>query len=148
MNKVKVSFRDLQPIISETISRGDSFTFTAFGNSMKPTIRGGMDRVTLSPIDAPIKKNDILFYQRDNGDFILHRAIRVSENQILFCGDNQYGIESITNPNAILAKLTCIERDGKAIKPDSFFQRLYVTLLPMKRAYLRFRSKIINRFKI
>jgi len=83
----KVSFEALFPIIKEELDRGESFAFTAFGNSMHPTIQGGIHRVTLSPIKDELKKGDILFYRRKNGVFVLHRLCKIeADGTLTFCG--------------------------------------------------------------
>ena len=147
MNKSRqfVSFAELFPIISETLSAGNSFTFTAFGSSMLPTIIGGKDQVTLSPLSTKIKKNDILFYRRENDVFVLHRVVRRPKNgKIAFCGDNQYQIEYI-HESQIIAKLTKISRNKKEISITSYSNKVRCFFLPWRRFYLHAKAFLRNR---
>lgn len=49
------------------------------GISMLPLLRQGRDSVALRRVDSPIRRNDILFYRRPDGSFVLHRVKAVTE---------------------------------------------------------------------
>jgi phage repressor protein C with HTH and peptisase S24 domain len=52
-----------------------SFVLTATGSSMEPFLKGGRDRVTLVPPGArPVRRGDVVLFQRDCGAFVLHRV--------------------------------------------------------------------------
>ena len=139
----RVNFEELFPIIEETIKSGNQFTFCAFGISMLPFIRNGKDIVTLGPIKSELKKNDIIFYRRANGQFVLHRIInKASDESFDLCGDNQYYIEKGICTKQIIAKLDCLERNGKQIDLSSFKVRLWCFLLPLRRFLLHVKSAI------
>jgi len=142
-NRCDTTFLELMPLLSESISLGKSVTFTANGQSMHPYIRGGKHRVTISPITDPIQKNDVVFYQRKNGVFVLHRVIRVhSDGSLTFCGDRQFSLEEGIEPSQCIAKLTAVERNGKSHSPRSFFSRCWCFFLPVLRFTYRIGSKI------
>ena len=137
------SFETLLPLVIDTLKRGDSITFTANGNSMHPYIQGGKHRVTLSPINDSVKKNDVIFYRRDNGVFVLHRVIRIhSDGTYDFCGDRQFKIESGICSHQLIAKMTYVQRNGKIISADSFASRIWCLFLPILRFTYRLGSKI------
>ncbi len=136
-NQIDVNFSQLFPIICKKMQEGASFQFTAFGSSMKPYIRGGIDCVTLSPVDRNIKKNDIVFYRRENGSFVLHRIIKVlPDHTYLLCGDNQFNKERGVTREQIFAILTKLERNGKHRSLHSLSSRLWCIILPVRRLYL------------
>lgn len=142
----KVRFEDLFPIIEETVERGNQFTFCAFGSSMLPYIRDGKDLVTLGPAKSAFKKNDIIFYRRANGQFVLHRIVKVHSNgNCDLCGDNQFRIEKNLPQNQIIAKLVFIQRNGKTILPLGFSSRVWCFFLPLRRFLLHVKSAIIFR---
>lgn len=67
-----------EPIIA---SNGEIRLFHK-GTSMNPLLRQGIDSVVLTaPND--IKKNDILLYKRANGQFVMHRAIKIKKNEYI-----------------------------------------------------------------
>lgn len=132
---VSASFTALLPLFQEEINAGRSFTFTPNGTSMLPFIRGGKDRVRLSPIDR-VKKGDVVFYRRRPEEFVLHRVIRVRGEDLTLCGDNQFYLERGVKKEQIIARLTAIEKNGKEVRLDSLSYRTYKVLLPLRRAYL------------
>lgn len=144
----KVRFEDLFPIIQEKISSGDSFTFCAFGVSMLPFIRNGKDLVTLGPIHDALSKNDIIFYRRENGQFVLHRIVKVcADGSYNLCGDNQFRIEKGIRKSQIIAKLDRLERNGKEISSDSLFSKIWCFFLPIRRFILHVKRSVMNRVK-
>ncbi len=136
-----VHFSELFPLIEETIKKGDSFSFLAFGNSMKPYIKNGTHIVTLSPITTPCKKNDVIFYRRDDGPFVLHRIVAIEKNgTFTLCGDNQFSLEKGVRKDQIIARLSALEKNGKKIPIDSFDTDLWCFFLPIRRGMIRIYS--------
>lgn len=144
----KVRFEDLFPIIEETIEKGNSFSFCAFGSSMLPFIRNGKDIVTLGPIENHLAKNDIIFYRRKSGQFVLHRIVNVCpDGSFCLCGDNQFRIEKGILKDQIIAKLHRLERDGKEVHFHSPVVGLWCFFLPLRRLLLHIKSAIKDRIK-
>ncbi len=139
MNKtVKVSFSEIYPILAEKLKDGKTFSFCAEGVSMHPYIKGGKDIVTLGPVTEKLKKDDVVFYQRKNGQFVLHRIIKISDsNDILLCGDNQFLIEKGISKDQIFALLLKVEKDSRIISPEDFKSKLWCKFLPLRRFSLR-----------
>lgn len=144
----KVHFEELFPIIEETVAHGNEFSFCAFGSSMLPYIRNGKDLVTLGPVKNKLKRNDIIFYRREHGQFVLHRIVKVRQDQTYdLCGDNQFRIEKGIKAPQIIAVLVHLERDGKEIRLDSLISRLWCFFLPLRRFLLHVKSAILIRIK-
>ena len=59
---------------------------------MLPMIRQGIDKVVLSPLPDKLKKFDLPLYQRKNGQYVLHRIIKI-EDTYTCIGDNQFELE-------------------------------------------------------
>ena len=144
----KVRFEDLFPIIDATVKGGNSFSFCAFGNSMLPFIRNGKDTVTLGPVRGQLAKNDVIFYRRENGQFVLHRIVEVCrDGSFSLCGDNQFRIERGILKHQIIAKLEKLEREGKEVPLSSFSARLWYSFLPLRRRLLHIKSSVPLRIK-
>ena len=66
---------------------------------MMPFLIDRRDQVLIKRIERPLKKGDIAFFQRENGQYIMHRIHfmrkddRTGENQFYFIGDGQKNIE-------------------------------------------------------
>ena len=76
MNKQDFKIEEMYPLISEIISSGGSFRIFPKGISMLPTIKQGEDSVELA---APkkLRKYDIVLYKRPNGQFVIHRIMKI-----------------------------------------------------------------------
>lgn len=112
MHKRSVSLEEMMPLIRERLAAGEDVQFTPRGTSMRPMIIGGRDHVVLSPVKGKLKKHDLPLYQRDNGQYVLHRIVKAGES-ITCIGDNQYVYERGIRPDQILAVVTAFVRDGK-----------------------------------
>ena len=58
------------PLIEEAFQNGKTFSFPVKGTSMRPLLKND-DIVTLEKFDGNPKVGDILFYRRDNLQFVL-----------------------------------------------------------------------------
>ena len=109
-----MTYEMLEPIIREKLSMGGSVIIKPKGPSMMPLIRQGIDEVELSPLPSGrLKKYDIPFYKRKNGQFVLHRIVGVKKDGYVLCGDNQNELEFGITEDMILAVVTRINRDGE-----------------------------------
>lgn len=78
---------------------------------MRPMLRQGVDSVVLSPLPEKLKKYDLPLYQRDNGQYVLHRIVKVGETYTCI-GDNQFALENGVRPDQMIA-LVCAFTRGK-----------------------------------
>ena len=76
-------------IIRAMIEGGGTFTLRPQGNSMRPTIVPGRDTVSIVKLNGRAQKHDILFYKRPDGQFVLHRVVKVRPADYVLCGDHQ-----------------------------------------------------------
>ena len=99
-----VELNELYPLIKEVIESGGEFRFYPRGISMEPLLHQGDDSVVLGAVDA-IKDGDVLFYQRDDGVYVLHRLIERRGGTLTMCGDHQMALEYGIRYDQILAKM-------------------------------------------
>ena len=148
MNKpIKVDFATLYPLIRDAIDQGKDFSFTAFGHSMFPYIKGGVDRVFLSPLNKTPKKGDVLFYRRTDGTFVLHRLIKQENDSLVFCGDNQFVLEKGIKEHQLIARLSKRVRGKRILDVHRLPSRLWVFFLPIRRFVLKGNALIIKILK-
>ena len=138
MNNIELSMSEIWQLAEVVISSGGEFRFFHKGTSMLPLLRQGIDSVVLvSPTD--IKKNDILLYKRANGQFVMHRAIKIKKDEYIMCGDNQYQHEHGIKKENILAKVKGIYRGEDYFETDNPQYVKYVKKkLPIRRAKIGF----------
>ena len=56
--------------------QGHSVSVPVAGSSMSPFLAGGRDTVFFSRPDTPLRRGDIVFYERASGQFVMHRIRR------------------------------------------------------------------------
>ena len=134
-----VSMEDLMPVFEESFACGGSVKFSPKGISMLPTIRQGMDTVTLSPISKPLKKYDIPLYRRDDGKYVLHRIIKTGEEYTCI-GDNQFTVETGLRKEQMIAVVTAFTRGDKEYTVDDARYMIYCRLWH----YSRFPRRVIR----
>ena len=126
-DREEFSLADYDETIRIVLDSGGEFTIYPQGTSMLPLIRQGRDSVTLAKPSAPLKRGDIAFYLRDNGQYVLHRVVGTGGGRYTMCGDNQTVPEKGIEPRQIIGAAVKINRDGKPVQ-DRFFYRIYKLL--------------------
>ena len=127
MNK-PIQLSDYDGLIREVLASGGQFRLYPHGTSMLPLLRQGRDSVALRRVDSPIRKNDILFYQRPDGSFVLHRVRAATPEGLTLMGDNQTVPERGVSPDWVIGRVTRIFRDDREVICDGFGYRLYLKL--------------------
>ena len=120
-----IHLSDYEGLIREVLASGGEFRMYPHGTSMLPLLRQGRDSVSLRRVDSPIRKGDILFYQRPDGSFVLHRVRAVTPEGLTMMGDNQTLPEWGVSPDWVIGRVTRIFRDDKEVICDGFGYRLY-----------------------
>ena len=126
MSEKQVTLDEMMPLIREQLVGGQSVTFFPRGVSMLPLLREGRDSVTLSAPPERLKKYDIPLYQRADGQYVLHRVVKVGETYTCI-GDNQFVREEGISHAQIIAVCSAVTRDGKRTPTNSFSMRFYAT---------------------
>lgn len=102
----------------ELQEKGEYHSLTR-GISMRPMLRHHMDVVVIVPITAPYKKYDVLLYTtKGKEDLVLHRVLKVRENDFVIRGDNTYSYEYIPKDN-VIGILKEFYRNGKYINCET-----------------------------
>ena len=116
-------------VIEEILSSGGEFKFQPKGVSMRPLIVGGRDSVVLKSFDPnTVKKHDMLFYRRENGQFVLHRLIKIeNDGRFTMCGDNQLKLERRLDSSFVIGVVSGLYRKGKSYDLSGVSYRLYKT---------------------
>ncbi len=131
MKKIQreVAFDDLMPFIEESFRQGLTVTISVTGNSMKPLFFHKRDSAVLSACDPhSLKRGDVPLYRRDNGQYVLHRIVRVEKDSYTLTGDAQWKLEVGLPKDNVLAVMTGFVRKGKSVDCQNFGYRVYVTV--------------------
>ena len=102
--------------------------YTNVGFSMMPLLRQNRDVMIIESPEGRLKRFDCPLYVRKDGKHVLHRILKVRENDYVICGDHnterEYGITDAD----IIGVMTGIIRDGKEVNFNSFSYRFYCHL--------------------
>lgn len=124
MNSKQCALDDLMPIMRERLAAGQSIRFSPRGVSMLPMLRQEKDSVLFSPLPEKLKKYDLPLYRRKNGQYVLHRIVKVGETYTCI-GDNQFVLEPGLEHGQMIALVTAFYRGDRKISVNSFGYRCY-----------------------
>ena len=124
MQTKEVRLEQLMPLIRERLSEGKTVRFFPNGISMLPMLRQGIDSVQLSPLPEKLKKYDLPLYQRDNGQYVLHRIVKVGKSYTCI-GDNQFSFEREIRHDQMIALVTSFNRNNREISVNGISYQVY-----------------------
>lgn len=137
-----IDTREYITMLRELINEGKDVNLIVTGSSMSPFLIHERDTVFLRKPDHELKKGDIVFYERDSGQFVLHRILRVNrDNTYDIIGDNQEVVEAGIRRDQIFAYVFKVKRKDKIIEPGSFwwefFAGTWTKIIPARHAVSR-----------
>lgn len=137
------------PILQELLSEGREVSLVITGGSMTPFLIHGRDEVLITSPKGEWKKGDIAFFQRDNGQYVMHRICRVNrDGTCFFIGDAQQVIEGPIRQEQIFGKIVSVKRKGTWIGPGNFwwefFEHIWISLIPMRPLFRKVYSVVWN----
>ena len=145
LNKKELPLKDLMPIIAEHLSGGQSVKISPKGTSMLPLLRQGTDCVLLSPPKRVIKKFDIVLYQRDGSQYVLHRIVKTGDTFVCV-GDNQFFLEKGVRKEQIIALVDEIFRGGRKVDVHAPLYKAYCIIWyysrPIRRIYRALKRRL------
>lgn len=110
----------------EELERSGKLVYTTVGVSMRPLIKQDRDLSIIEKPKGRLKKFDVALYKRANGQYVLHRVVKVLDDGYVILGDNCCSKEYNIKESQILGVLTSLVRNGKEIDLNSFGYKLYV----------------------
>ena len=122
---VDVDTREYVSVLKEMVEQGMEVSMTVSGTSMEPFLIHNRDRIYFQKPNGPIKKGDMVFYRRKSGAYVMHRVMRVKNNQYYLAGDHQTFIEGPIEVTQIFAKLVSVERAGVWLTEEDRIWRFY-----------------------
>lgn len=118
---------------------------------MMPLIKQGRDVLIIKKANGRLRKYDVPLYQRDSGQYVLHRILKVRKDDYVICGDNRSSKEYGITDRHIIGVLTGVVRKGKEVSVTDIRYRLYVHLwcdfFPVRAYILRGIWFLKRRFK-
>lgn len=125
----------MKPLL-ELLDEVEAVPLVISGGSMTPFLAHGRDTVYLSKVKGPLKKGDMVLYQRTNGAYVLHRVFRVEKDSYTMVGDAQVYLEPGIQKSQILAIVTAVRRKDKLLRKGSFwwefFEHIWIYMVPFR----------------
>ena len=121
----------------EVLTKNGTLIFTPGGNSMKPLLEHHKNPVVLVPVTKKLKRGDVPFYKRADGQYVLHRIIRVHKNSYDCCGDNQSALEKGVTDSMIIAKMAGFYQGETYVSADEAWVKRYAKRRMASRPYRR-----------
>ena len=146
----RIPMEQLGPLLEQQLERG-SAQLPVTGSSMLPMLRQGRDVVRLVRPDRPLTRGEVILYRRENGQYVLHRLIRMEDAATcLCCGDNQWERELVPLTQ-VVARVDRVCRDGAWIELRSHrgylcYRTIWTALFPVRRPVILLR-RLLGRLR-
>lgn len=136
-----VDTREYVSMLRELTEEGREVSMLISGSSMNPFLIHQRDSICFRKPDRELKKGDMVFFQRPDGAFVMHRIWKVRPEGYYIVGDAQTEIEGPVRREQIFAIVTKVCRKGKWLGPGSFwwefFEHVWIRLVPWRRKLMR-----------
>lgn len=143
-----VDTREYVSVLKELTEQGKEVSLLISGNSMSPFLIHQRDYIYFKKTDRKLKKGDMVFYQRDSGQYVMHRIWKVKPEGYYIVGDAQTEIEGPVREDQIFARITKVQRKGKWIEPGDFwwefFEHVWIRMVPVRRKIMTIYAKVIR----
>lgn len=88
----------------------------------------------------------MVFYQRKNGQYVMHRIYKKKPEGYYIVGDAQTEIEGPVDRGQIFALIIKVKRKDRIIRPGDFwwefFEHVWIRMIPLRRPAVRIYSAV------
>lgn len=120
-------------------------SITLDGDSMRPLIRRGLDRVTIVPLSRELLRGDVVLFEQPAGRYVVHRVRRLRGSQVQTLGDNCWNPDPWMDCSQVLGQAIAVERDGRRIAlntaPARTRGRVWMAARPVRCTWWRLKAK-------
>ena len=147
--KKVIDTKEYVTVLKELVNEGKELSMVIAGYSMSPFLAHEKDVIYFRKPDRPLKCGDMVFYQRQNGSYVMHRIWKKKTDGYYIVGDAQSKIEGPVSEEQIFALITGVSRKGKRLGPGDlwweFFEHVWIRVVPIRRHLLRLYGKIVRK---
>jgi hypothetical protein len=106
--------------IADRLDIGEKVIIKAKGESMRPFIRNGCDKIVLEKLESEdLKKGNIVLARLSDGRFVVHRIEKVEKEGLVLRGDGNLSTREVCRFQDVVAQATAVVRNGKMIAKGS-----------------------------
>ena len=142
------------PVLIDIIKSGKDVSVTVTGSSMAPFLAHLRDSIIVSPPPRQFHRGDMVFFQRQDSSYVMHRIHHLKEGKLYLVGDNQTEIEGPIDPEQVFGIVCKVIRNGKLLQKGDFwwdfFEKAWIRIVPLRSAAVKAVSivyKLRNRQK-
>ena len=143
-----VDTQEYMEMIRALLEDGQEVSMIVTGNSMRPFLKHGRDKICMKKTDRKLRKGDIVFYRRENGQYVMHRILKCGDQSYTLLGDGQIVPESGIRQEQIFARITKVQVRGQWIGPENFrwrfFEHIWIRFCGIRKLGFSFSSKVQN----
>lgn len=149
-----INTREYVSILRQLVEEGHQVGMTIVGTSMEPFLKNQRDEIFFHKPQREVRNGDMVFYQRCDGKYVMHRVCQKKRDGYFMAGDHQKTLEGPITENQIFAVITQVRRNGKLLNENSFVWQFYAVvwrkLRPVRLILLRIKGvfRRIRRIKV
>lgn len=141
-----VDTRAYVSVLRELTEEGREVSMVIFGSSMSPFLIHQRDTIFFRKPDRELRAGDMVFYERPNGQYVMHRIQKVRPEGYYIIGDGQTAVEGPVKREQIFALITRVVRKGKELASGDFwwefFAGVWLHLIPLRRVIMTLYARI------
>lgn len=146
MKKKTINTREYVGLLKQLVEEGETVSMRIVGSSMSPFLIHDRDLITFKAPERELKKGDMVFFQRESGQYVMHRIYAVKPDGYYMVGDAQTEIEGPISREQIFAVIIKVRRKDKWMEPGdfwwNFFERVWINIIPVRKAVVVFYSLV------
>ncbi len=127
--------REYLAMLKELVDQGRQVNLLISGSSMSPFLIHHRDTIYFQKPDRELKSGDMVFFRRSNGQYVMHRIVKIRPDGFYMLGDAQTEIEGPIDRAQIFGLVTAVKRNGRMLRPGDFwwefFARVWLRIIPL-----------------
>lgn len=151
MEKRIVNTKEYVDVLRSLTEEGKEVSMLIAGGSMSPYLVHGRDSICFRAPERPLRRGDMVFYQRAGGQYVMHRICRVRPEGYYLVGDAQTEIEGPVSGEQIFARVYHVKRKGKDSGPGEFwwefFEHVWIRVVPARRILMKIYGAVSRLFR-
>ena len=145
----KININEYMPILIDLINKGNTVPLLISGNSMCPFLVHHRDTIFISKPNKVLKKGDIVFFIRKNGQYVVHRIHHKNNvGELFIIGDGQTIIEGPIKQSQVFGVIYSVNRKNKYITNKNilwkFFSLIWIRMVNYRKYVLLMYTKLVK----
>lgn len=135
-------------VLREIAESGKVVSLRISGGSMTPFLAHGRDYIYFTKPDRELRRGDMVFYQRQNGQYVMHRIYKKKADGYYIVGDAQAEIEGPIAESQIFARIVKVKRKDRLLQPGDFwwefFEHVWIRVVPLRMPIVRLYTAVVK----